>query len=262
MKKLLVIVFVTTSAAISIGGGYTPKVYLEGSGVLKTLEDTQITEVEDIIQDTLVYEYVPLTDLITKKGPSKYTEQEVEAWLARDERLARLRWAFEKTDISMATLAAMQMLESGCGTSNLTRKTKNTGNIKCKCSWSKSLRHKHQKLADSGHPVCYGGYDKIEKDYDYYVAYDREWDGWVRKVEILNKYKVIQNSQDKLYGAYIWAEMLHKSPYATDKLYNEKLKTLIRTFDLTMLDSAYLRQQHITTQTGQMLLASMAPCIE
>jgi flagellum-specific peptidoglycan hydrolase FlgJ len=130
---------------------------------------------------------------------------------------------------------AMGALETGYEYSTLTSKTKNMGNIKCKCSWDKNLRKQHARM-----DVCTGAYDKIEKDYDYYVKYPSKWESIRAKFELLDKKGQLQRLNSNPTPKQL-VKAIHNSNYASDRNYDKKLMSIIISNNLTDIDS-YIKQ--------------------
>jgi flagellum-specific peptidoglycan hydrolase FlgJ len=133
---------------------------------------------------------------------------------------------------------AMGALETGYEYSSLTKSTKNMGNIKCKCSWDKDLRKKHSKM-----DVCTGAYDKIEKDYDYYVKYPSKWESIRSKFELLDKKGPLKRLNSNP-TPYQLVKAIHRSDYASDRNYDKKILSIIKSNDLTTLDD-YINSGYI-----------------
>ena len=167
-------------------------------------------------------------------------------YLTKEERIKRAVSTAKMIGCQPSVLLAQDALESNFGKSSLTKKTKNSGNIKCRCNWDKSLRAEHQKLG-----LCIQAYDKIEKSNDYYVVFSSKWTGWKRKGEILSGYTVVKKAKNKDLTPYQWAEVLDKSPYATDARYGSSLKRLISSNQLTKLDSAIMNNIRLISDNGE-----------
>lgn len=192
---------------------------------------------------------VKLSDIITKTPDARYTQKEVLDFLARGKFLERAILASKATDIPVSVLLAQTVLESDLGKSQLTQKTGNLGNVKCRCNRNPTLRKQHQQSNDSGDIVCVRGYDKIEKSNDWYEVIPSGWEDWNRRIEILSRYTVVANSRGKGYGWNEWTRVLHKSPYATDQNYGRKLGSIIRAYNLNGLDDVL--DYRITSNTGK-----------
>ncbi len=167
-------------------------------------------------------------------------------YLSRDERIKRAVAVSKTVGCQPSVLLAQDALESNFGKSSLTKRTKNSGNIKCRCNWDNSLRKEHQRLG-----LCVQAYDKIEKSNDYYVVFSSKWTSWTKKGEILSKYRVVKEARNKNLSPYQWAEVFDKSPYATDNRYGSSLKRLITSNQLTKLDSAIVNNIKLISDNGQ-----------
>lgn len=167
-------------------------------------------------------------------------------YLAREERIKRAVSTAKMVGCQPSVLLAQDALESNFGKSFLTERTRNSGNIKCRCNWDKSLRAEHQKLG-----LCVQAYDKIEKSNDYYVVFSSKWTSWKRKGEILSNYRVVKEARNKNLSPYQWAEVFDASRYATDTVYAESLKKIIRTNQLIKLDSAIINNVKLISDNGQ-----------
>ena len=138
----------------------------------------------------------------------------------------------------------MGALESRYGKSSLVRGTKNHGNIKCSCNRNISLRREHKEYENTDTPFCKGAYDKIEKGYDYYVVYPTNWEGIRKKFLILDKYRVMKNlSQNPT--PYQVVNAIHRSPYATDKNYDDKILSIMKKGNLEAIDKAIKEGKNI-----------------
>ena len=219
------------------------------------------TELYGVINDTAVYTYVPVSNLIVQRAPSAYTEAQVEGYICSNERLKRAAWASEQLGCPISVILAMAMLEDGCATSELVKKTRNHGNIKCKCNRDPKLKRQHNALRKKGTPVCYPGYDKIEKGTDNYVVFKTDWSAWEKKVEILKRYRVVKEAKGKQLTAAEWAHVIHKSPYATDKRYGQKIMSLVNAWNLKALDKATNDiDVHLVTMTGKYMVLESKTC--
>lgn len=151
-------------------------------------------------------------------------------------------------------LIAQDALESRFGKSTLTKKTKNSGNIKCRCNGSSKIRKSHAKLELAGTPACVRGYDKIEGSNDYYEIMPTQWHGWQRKARILANYQVVRKAKGKKLTTMDWCKIFHKSPYATDNRYDKKLYNTIKKYKLENIDNAVARGLTITSSTGKWII--------
>jgi hypothetical protein len=197
-----------------------------------------IRYVTDVVVDNITSGSVRLSDVI--RDPRAL------AYLGRNENIRRAVATANKLNAPSSVLLAQDMLESNFGKSSLTQKTKNTGNIKCRCNWDKSLRKQHAKQQ-----VCVQAYDKLEKSNDYYVVFGSKWEGWVKKAQILEKYQVVRAAKTKTLTPKEWCEVLHKSPYASDPRYGSSLWRLVQSNELMKLDSLIDRNISIISDNGQ-----------
>ena len=192
-----------------------------------------------------------LDDIIPSKPKAKYTQLEVKRFLASNKLLERAYEGSIKSKIPVSVLVAQVILESDLGNSSLTKATGNLGNIKCRCNRRSKLRSRHQKLHDQGNPVCVSGYDKIEKGTDWYKITKSNWKDWSDRIRLLSGYAVISNNKNTTYGWYDWCDLLHRSPYASDKLYDVKLRNLIRAYNLNKFDKLY--NVNISSDNGEFI---------
>lgn len=185
---------------------------------------------------------IALTSLIKDKDALNY--------LSADERLKRAIAAAQKIGCQPSVLIAQDGVESGWGRSNLVKKTKNSGNIKCRCSTKSALRKKHAYLASIGSEVCIRGYDRAEKSNDYYIKFKTQQDAWNKKIQTLSSYKVVKRAHKGL-TAEQWCDVLCKSPYATDKNYGKTLKRVVKEKNLKSIDEAVAKGMSITSVSGK-----------
>lgn len=194
------------------------------------------------VADSPTINSIPLTSLISDKKALNY--------LSTDERLKRAIAAAKAIGCQPSVLIVQDGIESGWGGSNLVKKTKNSGNIKCRCNTKKALRKKHAYLASIGSEVCVQGYDRIEKSNDYYIKFKTQQDAWNKKVQTLASYKVVKRAPKGL-TAEQWCDVLCKSPYATDKNYGKTLKRVLNEKGLKSIDEAVLKGMSITSEFGK-----------
>jgi hypothetical protein len=197
-----------------------------------------IRYVTDIVVNDITTGSVKLSDVI--KDPRALS------YLGKNENIRRAVATANKLNAPTSVLLAQDILESNFGGSSLTQKTKNTGNIKCRCSWDKSLRKEHAKQH-----VCVQAYDKLEKSNDYYVVFGSKWAGWAKKAEILSRYQVVKAAKNKSLTPKEWCEVLHKSPYASDPRYGSSLWRLVKNNELMKLDSLIEKNISIISDNGQ-----------
>lgn len=194
------------------------------------------------VADSPTVNSISLTSLISDKKALNY--------LSTDERLKRAIAAAKKIGCQPSVLIAQDGIESGWGESDLVKKTKNSGNIKCRCNTKKALRKKHAYLASIGSEVCVQGYDRIEKSNDYYIKFKTQQDAWNEKVKRLASYKVVKRAPKGL-TAEQWCDVLCKSPYATDKNYGKTLKRVLNEKGLKKIDEVVSKGMSITSESGK-----------
>lgn len=182
------------------------------------------------------------------------SDKMIREYLAHGEIIKRAAKYSELIGCPPSVLIAQDALESRFGKSNLTKKTKNSGNIKCRCNNSRKLRKAHAKLELSGTPACIRGYDKIEGSNDYYEIMPTQWHGWQRKAKLLANYRVVKNVQGKKLSTADWCYVFHRSPYATDRRYDKKLLQTIKKYKLENIDNAVARGLTITSSTGKWII--------
>lgn len=172
-----------------------------------------------------------LYEIITEVKPG-YSRKDLFGYLTKNQLLERSYIYYFRTGILPSVLVAHAILESGLGTSSLTKVTKNEGNVKCKCSWNSKLRKKHE-----GKGICVQAYDKIEQSNDYYVITDTYWKAWSLKIEKLVKHASIREAKYKELTTNEWCKLIHSTPYATDEQYDKKLIRIIESYNLQQLDN-------------------------
>lgn len=176
----------------------------------------------------------PITDFIT--------DPKVLEFITHNQVLQRAYEAQKSTGLSVATIIAQKGVESNWGQSSLTQKTRNLGNIKCKCNWNASLRKQH-----SSANVCRRAWDKKEKSNHYYVVLDSNWQGWNFYAQLIKKrYKRAARKGDVL------AEIqeLKRLGYASDKNYVSTLWGVVQKYNLIELNKAINEGYLITSETG------------
>lgn len=206
--------------------------------------DTPITRYKTPL--ALTTESVSLDQLVSNKMIREY--------LAHGEIIKRAAKYSELIGCPPSVLIAQDALESRFGKSSLTKKTKNSGNIKCRCNGSRRLRKIHARLEAEKTPACVQGYDKIEGSNDYYEIMPTQWHGWQRKAKLLSNYRVVKNAHGKKLSTSEWCYVFHKSPYATDKRYDKKLWQTIKKYKLENIDNAVARGLKITSSTGKWII--------
>lgn len=194
-------------------------------------------------------ETIAITDIVPEKTRGRHSRDELIEFLTHGKFLERAYHAAEELDCPVSVLIAQVILESNLGKSQLTQKTGNRGNIKCRCNRNKTLRAQHARANRTGSPVCVQGYDKIERSYDYYEVIASDWEDWQRRVSTLKRYRVVRNAHGKGLNWVRWTTVLHQSPYATDRQYGVKLRNLIRAYGLNYFDDH--DTSVITSMTGR-----------
>lgn len=218
------------------------------------IRDTLINKVDTTTQKEIKLPPVPvltsnsvkLLDIVPKKTRGAHSREELVKFLASGKTLERAYQTAVKTDIPVSVILAQTILESNMAKSTLTIKTGNKGNIKCRCNRNEKLSKKHRSLET---PVCIRGYDKIEKSNDYYEIIPTDWQDWNKRAKILNSYRVVRKAKGKGLTWIEWTVVLHKSPYATDKLYDKKLQSIIRAYGLNYFDNHLYSK--ITSTSGK-----------
>lgn len=174
------------------------------------------------------------------KEKAKYSRNEIIDYLAEGQRLQRSYMIANSINCPISVILAQEILESDLGNSKLTKLTNNHGNVKCK------LSHKHN-LCDRK-PACIQAYDKIEGSNDFYLSYSSEWQAFTKRKNVLANYNIVANTDPTRNMDYIyWIDIFHKSPYATDKQYRVKLKSIIENYGLNRLDTAISKYDRITS---------------
>lgn len=158
-------------------------------------------------------------------------------FLAEGRNLYNYTYYANKHGYSPGVIIVFGALESAYGTSGLTNATKNKGNIKC---------FKNHDHAAHG---CVKAYDKIEQGWDYYESFSSSWEGIRKKLNLVRGYKVVKKLPNNP-TAYELIEAIHKSPYATDKDQNKKLKDLYNRFNMKALDDYIKAGYNITSTSG------------
>jgi flagellum-specific peptidoglycan hydrolase FlgJ len=128
----------------------------------------------------------------------------------------------EKYGIPASIKMAQGILESGAGTSRLTRGSNNHFGVKCH-----RPACKHQNCVNACDDSCD----------DYFRKYETAWLSW-------REHSLILADEGKRYAKYktkcddykCWANGLQKSGYATSRTYAKKLIGIIETYDLHKLD--------------------------
>ena len=162
-------------------------------------------------------------------------------YICHNEVLKRAIQASDETGLSIALVIAQKGVESNWGQSSLTKKTNNEGNIKCKCSFNKKLRKKHEKM-----DVCKRGYDKIEKSNHWYVKLKTKWEGMAFYKNLINRsYKKVRNMDS--YEDQI--RYMKKKGYATMDGYDKIIIKVIKNNKLDELEK-YVNMGYIITTTN------------
>lgn len=178
---------------------------------------------------------IPITDIITDK--------KVLEFLCKNEIIKRAKAVQDQTGLSVATILGQKGVESNWGKSSLTIRTKNYGNIKCKCNWDRSLRKKHDKTG-----YCIQAWDKKERSNHYYVALKTNYQGWNLYKDLIYKRYMKAAKQDNIYDQIVW---LKKQRYATDKNYVKVIWAVINKYKLLELQQYIDEGYTITTINGK-----------
>lgn len=221
----------------------TPKIR---DTLISKVDTNTVKEVKLPLVPVLTSNEVKLLDIVPKETKGAHSREELVKFLVAGKTLERAYLTSIKTDIPVSVLLGQTILESNMAKSTLTLKTGNKGNIKCKCNRNEKLAKEHRSLET---PVCVRGYDKIEKSNDYYEIIPTDWQDWNKRARILNSYRVVRRAKGKGLTWVEWTVVLHKSPYATDKLYDKKLQTIIRAYGLNNFDN-HLHSK-ITSTSGK-----------
>jgi len=169
-------------------------------------------------------------------------DKELYVFLGANQRIQRAYYYGEEIGCPPSVLIAQYILESRMGKSDLTKKTKNHGNIKCmKCSKG--------NFCGKG---CVPAYDKIEKTTDYYLVKSHAWEGWSHTARLLKNYRIIKKQKYSAKDYKDWCLLFHKSPYATDPDYDDKLINIIEKYKLYNLDT--WKGEIRTMSTGKYVL--------
>ena len=203
--------------------------------------------------DTPISRHTPPPS-VTLKGSvtlsSLIKDTMMQNFLSKHEVIRRASKYAELIGCPASVLIAQDALESRFGKSKLTQRTKNSGNVKCRCNGSLRLRRIHDKLNKTT-PVCVRGFDKIEGSNDYYEVMPSAWHGWRRKARLIANYRVVKKQKGKELTAKEWCRIFHLSPYATDKRYDKKLWSTICKYDLEKIDEAINKGLKITSHSGK-----------
>jgi hypothetical protein len=226
---LLCIAFVSTS--------FNPPV-VEERDLTVTIKSSEIVEAS-VLPNIFVPKNKPLTIPIT----DIIKDKKVLDFLCKNEMIKRAKEVQDKTGLSVATILAQKGVESNWGRSSLTNKTRNNGNIKCKCNWSKELRAQHNKTG-----FCIQAWDKKEKSNHYYVSLKTNYEGWRLYRDLIYKRYMKAAKQDNIYSQIVW---LKKQRYATDKNYVSVVWSVVNQYNLIKLQEYIDKGYTITTTNGK-----------
>ena len=204
-------------------------------------------DVEPFIEST--DEVLPILDLIKRKTipiNKIVTDEKILNFLCHNQMLERAYNVQKKTGLSVATILAQKGVESAWDGSSLCKKTKNFGNIKCKCNWSSSLRAKH-----SNEDVCVRAWDKKERSNHYYVKLQTNFEGWKLYENLIYKRYMKAAVQEQIKDQIIW---LKKKGYATDKDYVSTIWKVVKKYNFDKLQNYIDKGYTITTSGGKYVL--------
>jgi hypothetical protein len=219
----------------------------------------RLTETKEEVKEP---SYLKINDAIKfPENSGRFTRAELLNHLSEQNRLHNLFVNSDRLGCLPSVLYSQELLESRGGKSFLTTKTKNTGNIKCNKNIYRGTVNLHNMYCKKKTLKCVSGYDKIEKKRDYYVSFSNHWEGWSRKVKILEKYPQIKKiKKEGELDPLKWLWAIHKAPYATDVNYYKKLKSIYVNYNLQTLDKIYMKSRkeclEIRTYSGKYLLFS------
>lgn len=178
---------------------------------------------------------IPITAIISDKR--------VLDFLCKNEMIKRAKQVQDKTGLSVATILGQKGVESNWGKSSLTKRTRNNGNIKCKCNWDSKLRASHKS---SGY--CIRAWDKKEKSNHYYVSLRTNYEGWKLYESLIYKRYMAAAKQNNVYDQIVW---LKKKRYATDKNYVSVIWNVVNEYNLLKLQEYIDKGYTITTESGK-----------
>lgn len=177
---------------------------------------------------------IAINDIIAKDAKDR---DKLINFLAEDRNLYNYVYYANKYGYSPGVIIVFGALESGYGESSLTKDTKNKGNIKC------FKPHNHEAHG------CVRAYDKIEQGWDYYESFASSWEGIRKKLDLIKGYKALRKLPHKPTADQL-IDAIHRSPYATDKHQDRKLKDLYKRFDMEALDNYIKLGYNITSASG------------
>jgi len=188
---------------------------------------------------------VAITDIVRDKNMLEF--------ICHNQMLERTRVASEKTGLLPSVIIAQKALESRYGRSTLTNATKNNGNIKCRCTYNRELRHKHEQAEKNGKAVCVQMYDKIERSNHRYVKVQTYWQGWNLYTNLMNQPRYAKVRRARHYTSQ--AAALKRCGYATAPNYADTICAIIRRNNLDRLDELFSQKNvRITTSNGNFAL--------
>lgn len=142
----------------------------------------------------------------------------------------------EKFGIPASVILAQAMFESGCGQSELAKRSNNHFGIKCHRGWTGDTVRK----TDDSYNECFRKYEAVEQSYADHSLFLKTR---VRYAHLFNLPKTDYEG---------WCKGLKKAGYATFPMYAEELIRLIESYDLYLLDCAdKLPPQPITASTAE-----------
>lgn len=226
---LLCIAFVSTS--------FNPVVIEERdlTAPVKSPEIVEASVLPNIFVPKSSSKTIPITDIIKDK--------KVLDFLCKNEMIKRAKDVQDKTGLSVATILGQKGVESNWGKSSLTKKTRNNGNIKCKCNWDNKLRDKHKSFG-----YCIRAWDKKERTNHYYVSLKTNYEGWKLYESLIYKRYMAAAKQDNVYDQIVW---LKKQRYASDKNYVSVIWNIVNKYNLLKLQEYIDKGYTITTESGK-----------
>lgn len=183
------------------------------------------------------YETVCLDSLLKVRPDSRWNKHDLIEFLTTPGILKNSYNLAASLNAPVSVLLAQLIHESAMGKSSLCDKTRNYWNIKCRCRHDKNY-HKTNLNARS----CTKGWDSIERSNDPYVIFEKKSESfdYVRQIYANELYaETVHKAFGKNYNWQKWCDILHQSPYATDKKYGDGLKRTITTYGLNYLDPHY-----------------------
>jgi len=131
----------------------------------------------------------------------------------------------QKYRIPASIILAQGLLESGAGTSTLAVTANNHFGIKCAGDWKGKKVYKK----DDGPNDCFRKYNAVEESFEDHAMF-------LKRPRYTSLFSLGASDYAK------WAEGLQRLGYATDKTYAEKLKNMIKLYELHMYDKEALKE--------------------